>query len=80
MEYLYYYLAACAILAIGYMIGVRDERENGPAACQRIMDEEIAQYRADLDEWDELANTIEAAEIDFAPASKRIKQYEQWGW
>lgn len=75
MTYLYLYLLGGFILGLGYMIGVRDERKNGPAACQKIMDGEIAQYHADVKEWDELANKVEVAEIDFAPASKRIKQY-----
>jgi len=75
MIYLYLYLLGGFILGLGYMIGVRDERKNGPAACQKIMDEDIAQYHSDVKEWNDLADKVEVAEIDFAPASKRIKQY-----
>lgn len=75
MIYLYLYIGGFLLLVIGYMIGVRDERKNGPAACQKEMDRQVAEYHQDLNEWDELAKTIEAAEIDFGPASKKIRQY-----
>jgi hypothetical protein len=74
MEYVFYYLIGCALLGLGYFIGVKDERKNGPAACQKIMDAEIAEYYAELNEWDELAKQVDA-EIDFGPASKKIIHY-----
>lgn len=74
MEYVYLYLLGCFIFGVGYMIGVKDERKNGPAACQKIMNTEIAEYHKELDEWDELAKVLDA-EIDFGPASKKIIHY-----
>ena len=73
MEYVFYYLLGCFILGLGYMLGVKDERKNGPAACQKIMDEEIAAYYEETQTWNSVDHAL--LMLDFEPASKRIIHY-----
>lgn len=74
MIYLYLYLGGFFLLVAGYMFGRRDERKNGPAACQKIMDQELAEYHEESAKWDD-AKQRGVVKLDNEPASKRIKQY-----
>ena len=40
------YFSICALVLIGYAIGVYDERHHGPAAAQLELDKELAEYYA----------------------------------
>jgi hypothetical protein len=73
MEYLLYYFGACFLLVIGYMIGVNDERKHGPAAAQKELDKQIAEYYTTQDQWDSL--DISLRELDNDVASKQIGKY-----
>jgi hypothetical protein len=73
MEYLLYYFAGILILVVGYVLGVIDERKNGPAADQKRLDIEVAAYYGMKNEFAELEESLRC--IDNEVSSKSIIKF-----
>ena len=75
MTILFMSIGALVLFFLGHLLGMRHERNYGEAACQKLMDEEIAEYYKEQNEWEAGASS-DSALLDYEPASRRIKRYE----
>lgn len=61
------------LVALGYCIGVYDERNHGQAAAEKAMKQEIEEFKQEVREWNAIEDAVWL--IDHEPASKRIQFY-----